>query len=41
MKFLKLLDKKDVQINIKNNTLNNDFFKYHKAKMKEAKVFLS
>jgi len=35
----KRYNNKDVQIKIKNNTLNNDFFKYHKAKMEEAKVF--
>jgi hypothetical protein len=35
----KRYNNKDVQIKIKNNSLNNDFFKYHKAKMEEAKVF--
>ena len=35
----KRYNNKDVQIKIKNNPLNNDFFKYHKAKMEEAKVF--
>jgi soluble P-type ATPase len=35
----KRYNNKDVQIKIKNNPLNNDFFKYHIAKMEEAKVF--
>jgi len=34
----KRYNNKDVKIKIKNNTLNNDFFKYHKAKMDEALV---
>lgn len=34
----KRYNNKDVQIKIKNNLLNNDFFKYHKAKMEETKV---
>ncbi len=34
----KRYNNKDVQIKIKNNPLNNDFFKYHKAKMDEALV---
>ena len=29
---------KDVEIKIKNNPTNNEFFKYHLSKMKEAKV---